>query len=60
MSTGNTRRQLFAFGSLVAVNAAAAFLNDDWDGFQQHRIAAEREKLYPYRKTVQPHRRAAA
>jgi len=27
----------------------AVYINGDWDDFQQHRIAQERRRLYPYR-----------
>ena len=39
-------------GAQAMLDLRAVYLNGDWDGFQQHRIAQERRRLYPYRSPM--------
>jgi len=39
-------------GAQAMLDLRAVYLNDDWDGFQQHRIKQERRKLYTYRSQM--------
>ena len=36
-------------GAQAMLDLRAVYINGDWDEFQQHRIAQERRRLYPYR-----------
>jgi hypothetical protein len=39
-------------GAQAMLNLRAVYINGDWDDFQQHRIAQERRRLYPYRSRM--------
>ena len=39
-------------GAQAMLDLRAVYINGDWDGFQQHRIAQERRQLYPYRSRM--------
>ena len=47
-------------GAQAMLDLRAVYLNEDWDGFQVHRIKQERRRLYPYRSLVQRIRKNAA
>ncbi len=36
-------------GELVLASYRAIYLNDDWESFHTARIAAEQNRLYPYK-----------
>jgi len=39
-------------GAQAILDLRAVFVNGDWEKFQQHRVAQERRRLYPYRSHV--------
>ena len=39
-------------GAQAMLDLRAAYLNDDWDALQEHRINANHERLYPNRETI--------
>jgi hypothetical protein len=47
-------------GAQAMLNLRAVYINGQWDEFQQHRIAQERQRLYPYRSLVEQKWKAAA
>ena len=47
-------------GAQAMLDLRAVYINGQWDDFQQHRIAQERRRLYPYRTRMLQMRRKAA
>ena len=47
-------------GAQAVLDLRAVYINGDWDAFQEHRVAQERRRLYPYRSQVLRIRKQAA
>jgi len=47
-------------GAQSMLDLRAVYLNDDWDAFQEHRVATNTRELYPYREHIEAEWQAAA